>query len=73
MKNSEIKNFEQKKAQYNAKLLDSIKIILTDYAKSNEITLLLQKQNIILGSNDINITDDILNILNKKIKEIKLK
>ena len=73
MKNSEIKNFEKKKTQYNAKLLDSIKNILADYAKTNEITLLLQKQNIILGSNDINITDDILNILNKKIKEIKLK
>ena len=73
MKNSEIKNFEKKKTQYNAKLLDSIKNILADYAKTNEITLLLQKQNIILGSNDINITDDVLNILNKKIKEIKLK
>ena len=73
MKNYELKNLEKKKAQYNGKLLDSIKIILADHAKSNEITLLLQKQNIILGSNDINITDDILNILNKKIKEIKLK
>ena len=73
MKNYEIKNLEKKKIQYNGQLLDSIKIILADYAKSNEITLLLQKKNIILGSNDINITDDILNILNKKIKEIKLK
>ena len=60
-------------SQNNEKLLDSIKNILADYAKTNEITLLLQKQNIILGSNDINITDDVLNILNKKIKEIKLK
>ena len=73
MKNYELKKLEKKKTQYNGKLLDSIKIILADHAKSNEITLLLQKQNIILGSNDINITDDILNILNKKIKEIKLK
>ena len=73
MKRSEIKDFENKKIQYNQKLLFSIQQILGSYSKSNDITLLLQKKNIVMGSKDIDITSDILIILNKNIKEINLK
>ena len=73
MKRNEIKDFENKKIQYNQKLLLSIQQILGAYAKSNDITLLLQKKNIVMGSKDIDITSDILIILNKNIKEINLK
>ena len=73
MKRSEIKDFENKKIQYNQKLLFSIQQILGSYSKSNDITLLLQKKNIVMGSKDIDITSDILTILNKSIKEINLK
>ena len=73
MKRNEIKDFENKKIQYNQKLLLSIQQILGAYAKSNDITLLLQKKNIVMGSKDIDITSDILTILNKNIKEINLK
>ena len=55
------------------KLLFSIQQILGAYSKSNEITLLLQKKNIVMGSKDIDITSDILIILNKNIKEINFK
>ena len=34
---------------------------------------LLQKKNIVMGSKDIDITVDILSILNDKIKEVNLK
>ena len=70
MKRNEIKDFENKKVQYNQKLLVSIQQILGSYSKSNNITLLLQKKNIVMGSNDIDITNDILKILNKNIKKI---
>jgi Skp family chaperone for outer membrane proteins len=73
MKRNEIKDFENKKIQYNQKLLVSIQQILGSYSKSNDITLLLQKKNIVMGSKDIDITSDILIILNKNIKEINLK
>ncbi|MDA8891111.1 OmpH family outer membrane protein [Candidatus Pelagibacter sp.] len=73
MKRNEIKDFENKKIQYNQKLLVSIQQILGAYSKSNDITLLLQKKNIVMGSKDIDITSDILIILNKNIKEINLK
>ncbi len=70
MKRNEIKDFENKKIKYNQKLLVSIQQILGSYSKSNNITLLLQKKNIVMGSNDIDITNDILKILNKNIKKI---
>ena len=73
MKRNEIKDFENKKIQYNKKLLISIQKILGAYSKSNDITLLLQKKNIVMGSKDIDITSNILTILNKSIKEISLK
>ena len=73
MKRKEIKDFENKKIQYNQKLLLSIQQILGAYSKSNDITLLLQKKNIVMGSKDIDITVDILSILNNKIKEVNLK
>ena len=73
MKRNEIKDFENKKIQYNQKLLVSIQQILGAYSKSNDITLLLQKKNIVMGSKDIDITSDILIILNKNIKEINLR
>ena len=73
MKRKEIKDIENKKIQYNQKLLLSIQQILGAYSKSNDITLLLQKKNIVMGSKDIDITVDILSILNDKIKEVNLK
>ena len=73
MKRNEIKDFENKKVQYNQKLLVSIQQILGSYTKSKDITLLLQKKNIVMGSKDIDITSDILTILNENIKEINLK
>ena len=66
----DIKDKEKKKIKYNQKLLVSIQQILGSYSKSNNITLLLQKKNIVMGSNDIDITNDILKILNKNIKKI---
>ena len=73
MINYELKNLEKKKTQYTDLLLDSIKIDkkIVAHVKFLE-NQANEEQNIILGSNDINITDDILNILNKKIKEIKI-
>ena len=54
------------------KLLEHLQPILSDYSKSNAISLILQKKDIIIGRNDLNITDDIIKILNKKIKKIDI-
>jgi len=73
MKNLELKDFENKKMQYTNKLLNSINPILQKYVQSKNISILLQKKNIILGANEFDITSDILKILNNEIKEISIK
>ena len=72
MRDMELKDFENKKIEYTNKLLNVINPILKDYAQSKNIPVLLQKKNIILGANKFDITNEIIKILNLKVKEIKL-
>ena len=79
----EIINFqkEQVKARDNInklrigatnKLISQLSPILQEYAKKNSVSLILQKKNIIMGKKEIEITDEILKIMNKEIKDIKI-
>ena len=54
------------------KLIKKLSPILKDYAKQNSINLILQKKNIVMGKKEIDITDEVLNIINKQIKDINL-
>ena len=54
------------------KLIVELSPILKEYAEKNSISLILQKKNIVMGKKEIEITDEILSIANKKIKEIKI-
>ena len=69
-KKNKILNLNNKKIEYDLKLINFIKPILTSYSKSKNISLLFQKKNIILGSIELDITKDILNIVNKDIKPL---
>ena len=80
---SEIINFqkEQVKAREDMnklrigatnKLVSKLSPILQEYAKANSISLILEKKNIVMGKKEIEITDEILSIANKKIKDIKI-
>ena len=73
LRNKKFKKYENKRADYKIKLLNLIQPILTTYSKSKDISILIQKKNIILGSNELDITTDILKIVNQNIKEINLK
>ena len=54
------------------KLVSKLSPILQEYAKANSISLILEKKNIVMGKKEIEITDEILSIANKKIKDIKI-
>tara|TARA_B100000780_G_scaffold242525_1_gene185364 strand:+ start:143 stop:673 length:531 start_codon:yes stop_codon:yes gene_type:complete len=60
----------KKNAQRN--LIESITLILADYAEKNSISYIIPKQNIIIGKKELDITGSILEILNAKIKNIEL-
>ena len=51
----------------------SVNPIIADYAASKSISIVIQKKNIIIGKTELDITNQILKIINNKLKEIKLK
>ena len=55
-----------------AEVLKSLDPILTEYFKQNQISLILYKRNIAIGSSELDITDAIIDELNKKLPSIKL-
>ena len=69
------KNNDLKKKRDNAagKILNSINEILKDYSVNHSISLVVDKKNIVLGKSQLDITEDILELLNKKISNISLK
>ena len=57
-----------KKKKYSLIILKNINPILTNYADKNNITLILEKQNILVGAKVLDITDEILDLFNKDVQ-----
>ena len=53
-------------------MISQLSPILQEYEKKNSVSLILQKKNIVMGKKEIEITDEILEITNKEIKNIKI-
>ena len=53
-------------------LLKSVNPIIKKYMEENKIRIVLDKQSIILGDTTLEITDKIIDILNKEITSIKV-
>ena len=61
----------KKKINYTKEVLNHLNPIITNFVEKNSISIVLPKKNIIVGKKDLDITSDILNLLNDKIKEIE--
>ena len=66
-----IQESTKKRVQASAEFSNQIKPILGDYAAKNNISIIVQKKNIIMGKKELDITLDILKIVDEKIKKIK--
>ena len=53
-------------------ILNHINEILTQYSKRESISLIIEKKNVVIGKSDLDVTSDILSLLNNKIKKIEL-
>ena len=51
-------------------LIKAINPLIENYAKENTIDIILPKSNILIAKSELEITDQILELLNEKIKEI---
>ena len=65
-------NLKKKKIEGTNIILNNLKPILSEYSKKNSISMVLQKQNVIIGKKELDITQDIIKILNEKIKKIDI-
>ena len=55
-----------------SEVLESLDPIITNYFEKNQITLILYKRNIAIGNNELDISDSVIDELNKKLPSIKL-
>ena len=67
-----IEKFNKLKVENTNNLLKLINPILTKYSIENEISIILQKKNLIIGKTELDITDEIIKIINNEIKEFKI-
>jgi Skp family chaperone for outer membrane proteins len=61
-----------KRNNARAEVLESLDPILTEHFEQNQISIMLYKRNIAIGSSELDITDTIIDELNKKLPSIKL-
>ena len=71
-RNNDINSFNKTKVEATNKLLNTINPILVEYSNKNSISMIFQKKNIIIGKSDLDITDEILKIVDSKISKIKI-
>jgi len=55
------------------KLLKMINQIITNFSKKKSLSLILHKKNLVTGKTELDISDDIIKIINSEIKEFKIK
>ena len=66
------KELSRQRIKASDKLLKIIQPILTEYASLNSISIIFQKKGIVIGKTELDITNQVLAILNKKHKKINL-
>ena len=71
-RNSNINNLNNQRLEATSKMITLIRPILSEFSDKNSISLIIDKKNIIIGKSLLDITDDILKIVNEKIGKIQL-
>ena len=65
-------SINKKRLDATSELISLIQPILAEYANNNSISIIFQKKNIIIGKTELDITEDILKILNENHKKIAI-
>ena len=71
-RNSIMENVSKKRSKARKKLLETLNPIVKDYMNEKSIKIVLDKKSILLADENLDITKDILGLLNKKLKSINL-
>ena len=71
-RNNLLDTVAKQRTKARSELLKILNPIIKDYMKENTIRLVLEKKSILLADEKLNITKEITDLLNKKLKSIKL-
>ena len=71
-RNKVLNSVANERAKAKKKLLENLNPILNDYMTKNNIKIILDKKNLIRADNSLDITKQIVELLNQKIKSIKI-
>ena len=72
-RNKMIEKFNKLKVENTNNLLKLINPILAKYSTENQISIILQKKDLIIGKTELDITDEIIKVIDNEIKEFKIK
>ena len=71
-RNKTLNEIGKSRIKATTKLIAKLTPILEEYSKKNSIRIIVQKKNIVMGKKEDDITKDILELINQKVKNIKL-
>ena len=71
-RNNNINNLNNQRLEATSKMITLVRPILSEFSDKNSISLIIDKKNIIIGKTLLDITDDILKIIDEKIGKIQL-
>ena len=72
-RNKMIEDFNKLKVNNTNNLLKLINPILIKFSNDKEISIILQKKDLVVAKTELDITEEIIEIVNKEVKEIKIK
>jgi len=71
-RNQKIDLLTKKRLESMEKILKNLSPILTEYSQKNNISIIMDKKYIIVGKTELNLTEEILKLLDNKIKKISI-
>ena len=71
-RNKKSNDIARSRVNASTKLISKLSPILEEYSNKNSIRIIVQKKNIVMGKKEDDITNDILELVNQKVKNIKL-
>jgi len=71
-RNENLNILNNQRLQATSKIINLIKPILSEYSQKNSISVIIDKKNVIIGKTSLDITDEILKIVDEKIGKINL-
>ena len=69
---NKIENLKSKRNTGINKILKELNPLLSEYSDKNQLAFIIDQKNIIIGKTELNITNEILKLLNQKLPKINL-